>query len=207
MKLLMFDFDGVIVDTFSFSFEIAHRQGGYILTEGEYRDYFNGNIYAKIDEGVEKPSHRMDSVIPFFQEYAPKLMETPPIEGVLELLQKLQSEGWRMVVVTSSLDELVERFLEMHDLRSYFDGIYGATVHKSKVEKIKMALKDTQTDSSEALFITDTLGDIHEARAADVDSIGVTWGCHSVETLQKGGPTAIAGSLEELGGFIIEEAA
>jgi phosphoglycolate phosphatase len=200
----MFDFDGVIVDTFAFSFEIAHRQGGYILTEGEYRDYFNGNIYAKIDEGVEKPSHRMDSVIPFFQEYAPKLMETPPIEGVLELLQKLQLDGWRMVVVTSSLDDLVDRFLEMHDLRSYFDGIYGATVHKSKVEKIKMALKDTQTDSSEALFITDTLGDMHEARAVDVDSIGVSWGYHSVETLQKGGPTAIAGSLEELGGFIID---
>lgn len=50
----------------------------------------------------------------------------------------------------------------------------------------------------DAVFITDTLGDIREARECDIDSIAVTWGFHERKTLEKGNPIVIVSDPREL---------
>jgi phosphoglycolate phosphatase len=47
-------------------------------------------------------------------------------------------------------------------------------------------------------MITDTSGDILEARMAGVDSIGVSWGFHSTEMLSYAEPAAIVSSPHDL---------
>ena len=44
MKLLIFDFDGVLEDTFDWNFEVAKKRYKGINKE-DYRTWFNGNIY------------------------------------------------------------------------------------------------------------------------------------------------------------------
>ena len=46
--------------------------------------------------------------------------------------------------------------------------------------------------------MTDTLGDIREGNIAGVQTIGVTWGVHDRETLEKGSPLAIVDTVFEL---------
>src|SRR3989344_9135696 len=43
-KLLIFDFDGVLEDTFDWNFEVAKKRYEGINKE-DYRSWFNGNIY------------------------------------------------------------------------------------------------------------------------------------------------------------------
>ena len=61
----------------------------------------------------------------------------------------------------------------------------GGDIHRSKVAKIQMILKKHGIKPAEAIFITDTLGDMREAIKCGVLSIGVTWGFHEKERLQK----------------------
>lgn len=53
-------------------------------------------------------------------------------------------------------------------------------------------------NSSNCVFITDTLGDLREASHTGVKAIAVDWGFHSRETLLKGEPFAIIDKPEEL---------
>ena len=68
----------------------------------------------------------------------------------------------------------------------------------SKVIKINGLLKKYGHDPKDALFITDTLGDIRDGTACGVATIGVTWGNHDRETLKKGEPYAIVDTVPEL---------
>lgn len=189
MSLLIFDFDGVIVNTFDSAFEIMRDLLNGNLTESEYRDWFNGNVYQKFDPNL---------VGVFFQRFAPRLLATETVPGMIELIRKLKDDGERMVIVSSTMDEPIKAYLEKFGIAHCFERVYGATTEISKTEKLKMALADTGAEASEAVFITDTLGDIRTAKKIGVSSIAVTWGYHPLEVLKEGEPDAIAESVEVL---------
>lgn len=204
MKFLLFDFDGVIVNTLVPAFEIMKRMKAGDLTEEEYRNWFNGNVYEKMDKVEAHPGNRIEQVTPFFQEFIPKLLALRPIDGMIDLIQKLHVLGYRMVIISSTMDEAINRFLELHKIRDCFDAIYGASVSKDKVEKMKRALDEYSALPADALFITDTLGDLRDAKNVGVPSIAVTWGYHPMATLQQGESIAIVQSSMELERAIIQ---
>lgn len=102
------------------------------------------------------------------------------------------------MIVSSTINSPIRDYLEKHILSQHFDKIYGADAHTNKVVKINKVFADFKVVADDCLFITDTLGDMREAAKARVKSIGVTWGFHNLETLQKGNPTAIAATPREL---------
>ena len=63
---------------------------------------------------------------------------------------------------------------------------------------MQMMLSKYSTEPTEAIFITDTLGDIEEGKKCGVKSIAVTWGYHPIETLKKGEPYKIISEQHEL---------
>lgn len=71
-------------------------------------------------------------------------------------------------------------------------------MHGSKIIKINSILKKYNIEPNDTVFITDTLGDIKEAKECGVKSIAVTWGLHDRETLEKGNPVAIIDDPREL---------
>ncbi len=189
MDLLIFDFDGVIVNTFTIAFEIEKNLRGGLLTEEEYRDFFNGNVYTKLKE---------EEITPFFKQFIPRLMQEPPAAGMVDLIRKLKSAGRKMVVVSSTMDEPIKQYLEKQGIADCFLRIYGATTSKSKNHKLMSALADNQVEASQAVFITDTLGDIREATNLHIPAIAVTWGYHPAETLEQGNPKVIVKTVQKL---------
>ena len=71
-----------------------------------------------------------------------------------------------------------------------------AAFHKDK--KIKMAMDEFGYGPEQTIFISDTAGDILEAKKAGVPTVAVTWGYHPIETLEKVKPDHIANNIEEL---------
>jgi phosphoglycolate phosphatase len=86
---------------------------------------------------------------------------------------------------------MINTFLKKESIDGFFIDVLGADVHKSKVTKIKMLLDKYKVHPKDAVFITDTLGDVLEANECGVPSIAVTWGLHEKETLSKGNPAKI----------------
>ena len=195
MQILLFDFDGVIVDTFGVSYRSMRTVVPNPPDEDGYRSWFNGNVYD--NEDVRLDGIRVDENDPFFKIYTPLLMEQEPVSGMVEVIKELHSDH-RMVVISSTISSPIKDYLDKHNLSRHFDKIYGGDVHKSKVAKIKMVFTEFKVESDGCIFVTDTLGDMREAAKMGIKSIGVTWGFQKLESLQKGNPIAIANSPNEL---------
>ncbi|MFH1047071.1 MAG: HAD hydrolase-like protein [Patescibacteria group bacterium] len=200
----LFDFDGVIVNTFDICHEIsASLQPDRTLAAEEYRGYFDGNIYDVVDEKEKDTFGQLTAVSkddPFHRLYVPKLMRLAPVPGMIDLLGRLSaSVGQRKFpVVSSSVSSVIDCYLVTHGVRDLFGTIYGADVHKSKRVKLRRALADAGVSADDAVFITDTLGDIREAAHVGLRAIGVTWGFQRAETLRRGNPLAVVDTAEEL---------
>jgi phosphoglycolate phosphatase len=193
MKIILFDFDGVIADTFAFCYNIANSRDA--LTHDEYRARFEGNI----NETSKKVSQSTSRTAPFdfFAHYTPELMKCPPNGDVVKVIQEL-ARNYPLIIISSTITPSIVSFLEMHGLKDAFKEILGNDIEKSKVKKIQGVIQKYGIKPSETVFITDTLGDIKEAKECGVRSIAVTWGFHPIETLEKGEPHKIISRPEEI---------
>ncbi len=195
-KTILFDFDGVILDSFASAYEVSssiHPR----LTETEYKEAFEGNINDSHSH-THKCGPDCKKEIDFFTEYTPKVkVQARPFNEMPEIIKNL-SEKYHLCIISSTVSPIIRELLSKFDLEKYFSDILGNDIHTSKVEKTNQILNKYQLSPDDCVFITDTLGDIKEAKKAGVKSIAVSWGFHTVETLNKGNPIVIVNSPKEL---------
>ncbi len=193
---ILFDFDGVIADSFQLSFEITKMIYPRLI-EDAYRELFEGNINDhRKQQNIYTAEYRHD--VDFDAEYRPRMKnEVKIVPEVKEVIIELE-KNYTLIVVSSTITSPIREFLEKHELASHFAWIMGNDVHKSKVEKIKMVFEKYGIGPKDCVFITDTLGDMREATRAGVKSIGVTWGFHKPETLLRGEPFGLVEKPIEL---------
>lgn len=195
-KFILFDFDGVIVDSFAPAFEVNKMICPHI-TEEEYKRRFEGNINDwKENDFKHNENCRHD--IDFFAEYLPRMkVQVGIVPGMEKVIEELARQ-YLLIVVSSTLTAPIKELLEKFELAHYFTEIMGNDVHTSKIEKIEMVFSKYATDSTRCVFVTDTLGDMREAAHTGVRTIGVSWGFNSVETLIQGKPFRIVEKPKDL---------
>lgn len=195
-KFVLFDFDGVIADSFGAAFETVQTMCPAI-TPADYQKRFEGNIY-EVAHGETFHNESCKHDLNWFDIYIPKLRgKTTVFPGMKEVVHALEKE-YVLVIISSTLTFPIEEFLRANNLETHFDWVLGSDVHKSKTEKMNMVFEKYHISGSDCVFITDTLGDIREAEKTHIPSIAVTWGFHMEETLAKGKPYALVHMPEEL---------
>lgn len=193
-KLVIFDFDGVLVNTTDLWFEI-NKESNPDLSFEIYKDFSNGNFHEEVGKAVKSGSYVSgnDSHL----VYHDKLQHHGVPPEIKSLIEKL-SKDFLLFVVSSGRENSIEEHLEREGLLKYFEGIFGYNFHLSKTEKLKYVIGSEKVSQDSALFVTDTLGDIRESNEAGIRSIGVTWGLHNRETLSRGNPARIVENPLEL---------
>ncbi|HEY5588678.1 MAG TPA: HAD family hydrolase [Candidatus Paceibacterota bacterium] len=193
-KLVIFDFDGVLVNTLEFSYAI-HKEKNPSLTWNKFQDFSNGNFIDAINN-VESGGNY---IIPHdFKEKYQNNIEKINIHETLHKSIISLSKEYQIAIVSSTYTYLIENFLNKENLRKYFSDILGTDVDRSKIIKINSLLNKYDVLPKDAVFITDSLGDILEGNVCGVKSIGVTWGIHGKENLEKGNPVSIIDNPLEL---------
>lgn len=183
MKIILFDFDGVIADTYSICYKIISSHES--IAHHEYKARFEGNVNDATRK-LSQNTKRLD----FFAQYTPELMKCEPNHELTKVIKEL-ARDYTLVIISSTISEPISKYLEVYGLKDSFAEILGNDIEKSKVKKINSVIQRYKILPTETVFITDTLGDIKEAEECSVQSIAVTWGYHSVATLQKGNPRYI----------------
>jgi phosphoglycolate phosphatase len=199
-KHFLFDFDGVIIDSFEACYEVCAALSSGPVTCEEYRRMHDGNIYELVidDENLQETVRsEVNDENPFFKKLIPTIIGLPPVSGMKDVLVDL-AERSQMDVMTSSINSFIEAYLTRNELRHLFKGVYGADVHHSKHVKMQRLMEKCGGDPKSYLLVTDTLGDLREAKKAGVDAVAVSWGFHKPETLMKGDPIKIIDTPEEL---------
>ncbi|MFA6082375.1 MAG: HAD-IA family hydrolase [Patescibacteria group bacterium] len=189
-KIIFFDFDGVIVNTFFDAYNIM-RQTNPNLTEDEYRQIFNTGVYRSIQQ---------DGIVPvdnFFDQYDAKIVHDPVKDGIAPLLPDL-AKDFTLVIISSTYTASIKRYLDENNLSEYFTQVLGGDVDHSKTNKIRRVLADTGIDAVQSILITDTSGDVIEAESAGVKSIAVSWGYQDKQTLQKSHAVVVVDDVDQL---------
>jgi phosphoglycolate phosphatase len=115
-------------------------------------------------------------------------------EGIKELLQQLEADGWLLGVATGKSDRGLDLCLQHHGLHPRFVTLQTADRHPSKPHPsmIEQAMGDAGASPENTIMIGDTSFDMAMARAAGVTAVGVTWGYHQREELLQAGAHHIA---------------
>ncbi|MBK5215368.1 MAG: HAD family hydrolase [Candidatus Pacebacteria bacterium] len=193
-KLVIFDFDGVLVNTLPFSY-VIHKEKNPNFTWEEFQDFSNGNFIDSVNSALNNKTHNIP--INFSEKYKEEIEKINIKENLYESIVSLGKQ-YKITIVSSTPSSLIDSFLIKENLRNYFSDILGSDINRSKIIKINSLLKKYNILPKDTVFITDSLGDILEGNECGVKSIGVTWGIHGKENLEKGHPVAIIDNPKDL---------
>jgi len=190
MKAIIFDFDGVIHNTYDLAYKINVGIFGEKLTEDKYRDFFNGNIFKNKD--LKKKDN--DDYFKL-QNEAFKYLKID--ENIKNNLEKLH-EKYALFIISSNQEEALNTYFQNNKFTHIFKEIMGAETHQSKVEKFKYLFEKYKLNMNDCVFVTDTLGDILEGNKAGIKTIAVDFGFHKRDRLEKGNPFKIVSSFDDV---------
>jgi len=181
---LIFDFDGIIIDTESTEFitwrEIFHEHGCELKKEvwvdciGRPLGYFDPFAYLeelahqKVDQEALSAKRRARA----------KVLNTtiPILPGVENLIAQAKDRNFGIGVVSSSTQSWVEGHLDRLGLLSNFNAIICAedtTKHKPDPDPYLAALNQLKSRADQAIVLEDSPPGIHSAKAAGIFCVAI----------------------------------
>lgn len=203
MKLFLFDFDGVLVeslDVYEKTVSLCLKKINKPLTRGraEFLELFEGNFYESlVKRGVDLKE---------FMEASGDLLsrvnykEMKPVAKMLPIIEELQQNNI-LLVISSNDSGTILNALEHFGYNGYFQEVLGSDFMLSKKDKILYAIKKYQAAPADIYYIGDTTGDIKEGREAGVKTVGVSWGWHDKARMAAAKPDYLFDKPEELLGL------
>jgi len=209
---IIWDLDGVIVDSAPFHFETWREFAaarGRVYTEEDFRQTFgmrNQDILLyifgeKLERGVlETWSHEKEER---FRSLIRGSVE--PLPGVLTLVRALDTAGYQQAIASSTPLKNIHLILKGLAILDFFDVIIsGEDVVRGKPDSevfLKVA-KAMSLDPERCLVIEDAAVGIEGAKRAGMKSIGVT---NTLPGERLSSPDLVVGSLEEVDPKIIAQ--
>jgi phosphoglycolate phosphatase len=118
----------------------------------------------------------------------------PLFEGVLDLLDALEHDGWLLAVATGKSDRGLKHCLDLHNIHARFVSLQTADRHPSKPHPsmVEQAIADAGAAPSTTFVVGDTSFDMGMALNAGAAGIGAGWGYHDAHELIDAGAVAVA---------------
>jgi phosphoglycolate phosphatase len=209
VRLVIFDFDGTLVDSRALILE-SHR-----LVFSEFRiplpapaDCLSlvGKTLNLILEQLIGPEAPIRDMVKTYDLLLPQLRADPnfaerPFDGISEPLSDLHSAPNTVLgMATGHTSLTVAPALAALQWRDLFRTVQAADMAPSKPHPAMLlqALEATGVSSENAVFVGDTTYDMEMAKAAKVRAIGVGWGYHQAERLTVAGAHVVASTVDEL---------
>ncbi|HBE18698.1 MAG TPA: carotenoid oxygenase [Cyanobacteria bacterium UBA11149] len=202
IKIILFDFDGTIADTFDALVNIANGLAGEFgfkpLTPEEIP--IVKTLTAR--QLIEKSGISIFKIPPLLQRVKSDLrqyIETlSPIIGIKESLQQLKNDGNILGILTTNSQENVRLFLHQHKMEYLFSHLYSESTIFGKNKILKKFLSQHNWIPEEVIYVGDEARDIESSRKAHIKVIAVTWGFNAPEVLAKHNPDFLIHHPREL---------
>lgn len=135
-------------------------------------------------------------------------VEEPLFDGVIELLDRLEEQGWLLAVATGKSDRGLRHCLDQHGIHARFVSLQTADRHPSKPHPsmVEQAIADAGASPGTTVVVGDTSFDMAMAAAAGAEPIGAGWGYHDAEELIEAGAVAVAERPLDVLALVAEQA-
>lgn len=199
---VVFDLDGVLVDSFAVmqeAFAVAYAE---VVGDGEapfdeYRKHL-GRYFPDIMRIMGLP---LEMEEPFVRESYRRAGQVQLFDGVRELLADLSALGVRMAVATGKSGPRARSLLDGLGVLPHFDHVIGSDeVPRAKPapDIVQRALELLGTPPQRAVMVGDATTDLIAARGAGVTAVAATWGESDVDALLAEDPDAVVESPGEV---------
>ncbi len=220
---ILFDFDGTLVDTRQASWELFAETNELFGLGVDSRDAFFRIFRNNFHESFEALSSDADHIRQAKQHFMTALTERyrpSLIPGIVDVIRAL-TPSYTLAVVSSNAMPVIRRVLEGAGLATCFSHVFSGDVEPSKSAVIKRFMADQSYASlrhcapsyvdtprprlvDDAVFIvTDTVGDVEEARRVGIRAVGVCWGMHDEASLRAAGAETVMVWPQELEAFFV----
>ena len=187
IKVIIFDFDGTVADTFDAIVTITNR----LALKFGYKPVSQEDI-VKIKNLSSREIIKQSGVslfkLPLLlrkvkAELNQEIHNLKPVPGIQEALTELKNQGNYLGIITSNDKKNVIFFLQSNDLNKVFDFIYSEATLFGKSRVINHVLKHAKLKPEEAIYVGDETRDIEAAKRSKIKMIAVSWGFNSEEVL------------------------
>ena len=225
--VVMFDVDGVILDSFSDQFKwfkkiyelVKQKEFRYTDIE-EFREVYEEPVYPNLYETLgfdwkkekdiiwaEYKKHKSEAKINLFPE-------------ITEVIKELYNDRKTLAIVSSNTRASINKHLEENNLKSYFSSMVTAEdlpgfpfnpFLKPHPIGLLMAMDNIGRSSSELIYVGDQPSDVEATRRASkytlykIPVVAVSYGFSSKEKLANANPDFLVDSPKELLQVIIKE--
>ena len=209
-QLIIFDLDGTLLNTIGdLAVGCDHMLSLRGLPTHSYEEYctFVGNGIMRLVERALPEELRTEEYVKaarrdFVEFYIDNIdNHTVPYEGMVELVEQLQTKGAKLAVASNKFQAGTEKLI-----RKFFPTIEGVEICgnregvplKPDTALVDMIIEKAGVERKNCTMVGDSAVDIQTARNAAIRSVGVSWGFRSREELEQAGADHIADTVEEL---------
>lgn len=124
--------------------------------------------------------------------------------GISDMLYGLKNQNIKLAVATGKSRRGLDRVLGQTNSRDLFEITRAASETKSKPDPLMLAeiLDFTGVKAERAIMVGDTSYDLEMAQNIAMPRVGVSYGVHSVDVLQRFNPLSIAHDVNALHQFL-----
>ncbi len=194
--LIIFDWDGTLMDSIGLIVESMHVAGeahGFETTDKAVKDIIGLSLMNGIE--ILYPHANESQTLAIQQSYAEYYIAnshaTPLFDPIENMLQTLQQQNKKLAVATGKKRKGLDRVLDASKSHHYFVMTRCADESGSKPDPQMLTdvLEYTQQQISDAVFIGDSIYDIQMATALGMTSIAVNYGTATSAELAAQNPT------------------
>src|SRR3989344_729732 len=205
-KVVIFDFDGTLADTFPITSEIFKT----IIKEYGYKEISNEDIQKlremtpiQIISHFKFPIWKVPELIGKVRDKTADFVEhIKPFKGIKQMLIGLKNKNVKLGILTSNSKKIVDVFLK-HKEFPKFEFIESELNLFKKPDHLKKVISKYKFKKDEVIYVGDEVRDINAAKHAGIDVAAVTWGYNKKQILQKNNPTYLVDSTKEIQGILI----
>lgn len=219
-RAILFDLDGTLVDTRAASWQIFSETNRTFALGVDSREAFfrafEGNFFDSLAKLVPDPAKAAAAKAHFMEQLRTRY-HPAVIPGMVDVVRALAPQCTLAVVSTNGI-EAIRRILVDAGIATCFSHVFSGEVEPRKAASIRRFLGDHRYAAhrvcspayhdgdtvgeklveNEVVLVTDTVGDVAEAREAGVRAIGVSWGMHTERQLLDAGAERVALWPQEL---------
>jgi phosphoglycolate phosphatase len=219
-RAILFDLDGTLVDTRAASWELFEQTNRAFALGIDSRDaffrVFEGNFFESLARLCPDPQ-RAEAAKQHFMELLRTRYSPALIPGMSDVVRAL-APHCTLALVSANGIETIRRILVNAGIATCFSHVFSGDVQPKKSASIRRFLGDqsyaaqrrcrpeyhdgpgdhTVLDAADVVLVTDTAGDVAEAREAGIRALGVAWGMHTERQLLDAGAEKVALWPQEL---------
>ena len=209
-ELIIFDWDGTLFNSVGqivASLKFAADKFNQPLTD-EAAQSIIGLGLPEVMQALfpQVPHLHQEILVHYGEHYVEHSKHDAWFEGVAELLHDLKAQGLKLAVATGKSRRGLDRVLNKTQSHHLFDITRAAseTMSKPHPQMLKEILHVTQVEAHNAIMVGDSSYDLEMAKNIDMPRIGVSYGVHEVEVLQRYEPLTIVDNIAGLHHYLTQ---